>query len=58
MIRMGKKILLADDSATIHKVVELTFLDEDYSVEAVNNGDEAIEVHIPALQARGVSVVY
>lgn len=39
---MGKRILLADDSVTIHKVVELTFLDEDYSVEAVNNGDEAI----------------
>ena len=39
---MGKKILLADDSVTIHKVVELTFLDEDYEVEAVSNGDEAI----------------
>ncbi len=39
---MGKRILLADDSVTIHKVVELTFLDEDYSVDAVSNGDEAI----------------
>ena len=39
---MSKRILLADDSVTIHKVVELTFLDEDYVVEAVNNGDEAI----------------
>jgi CheY-like chemotaxis protein len=39
---MAKRILLADDSVTIHKVVELTFMDEDYSVEAVNNGDEAI----------------
>ena len=39
---MGKRILLADDSVTIHKVVELTFLDEDYAVEAVSNGDEAI----------------
>ena len=39
---MGKRILLADDSVTIHKVVELTFLDEDYQVEAVSNGDEAI----------------
>ncbi len=39
---MGKRILLADDSVTIHKVVELTFLDEDYSVEAVSNGDEAL----------------
>ena len=40
---MGKKILLADDSVTIHKVVELTFLDEDYLVQAVSNGNEAIE---------------
>ena len=39
---MGKRILLADDSVTIHKVVELTFLDEDYSVEAVSDGDQAI----------------
>lgn len=39
---MSKRILLADDSVTIHKVVELTFLDEDYAVEAVSNGDEAI----------------
>jgi CheY-like chemotaxis protein len=39
---MGKRILLADDSVTIHKVVELTFLDEDYEVEAVNNGAEAV----------------
>ncbi len=39
---MSKTILLADDSVTIHKVVELTFLDEDYEVEAVSSGDEAI----------------
>ncbi len=39
---MSKTILLADDSVTIHKVVELTFLDEDYAVEAVRNGDEAL----------------
>ena len=44
---MGKRILLADDSVTIHKVVELTFLDEDYSVEAESNGDEAIARLIP-----------
>ena len=27
---MKKRILLADDSVTIQKVIELTFMDEDY----------------------------
>ncbi len=39
---MRRRILLADDSVTIQKVIELTFLDEDYDVKAVSNGDEAI----------------
>ena len=39
---MSKKILLADDSITIQKVVELTFSDGDYEVTAVNNGAKAI----------------
>ena len=39
---MPKKILLADDSITIQKVVELTFSDGDYEVIAVNNGAKAI----------------
>ena len=39
---MGKRILLADDSVTIQKVVELTFLDEDFEVVAVSNGDDAL----------------
>jgi CheY-like chemotaxis protein len=39
---MAKKILLADDSVTIQKVVELTFMDEDYEVSAVSNGDDAL----------------
>ncbi len=39
---MSKSILLADDSVTIQKVVELTFLDEDFHVSAVSNGAEAI----------------
>jgi len=39
---MPKTILLADDSVTIQKVVELTFMDGDYNVIAVSNGDEAI----------------
>ncbi|MBK5259141.1 MAG: response regulator [Thermoanaerobaculia bacterium] len=40
---MPKKILLADDSITIQKVVELTFSDGDYEVTAVNNGSKAIQ---------------
>src|SRR5688500_17924999 len=39
---MPKKILLADDSITIQKVVELTFSDGDYEVTAVNNGAKAV----------------
>ena len=39
----GRKLLLADDSITIQKVVELTFSDEGVSVVCVNNGREAIE---------------
>jgi DNA-binding response OmpR family regulator len=39
---MKKRILLADDSVTIQKVIELTFLDEDYQVSAYSNGDEAL----------------
>jgi CheY-like chemotaxis protein len=39
----GRKLLLADDSITIQKVVELTFADEGVSVVCVNNGKEAIE---------------
>ena len=40
---MSRRILLADDSVTIQKVIELTFMDEDYEVTAVSNGDEAID---------------
>jgi len=39
---MSKQILLADDSLTIQKVVELTFMDEDFEVAAVGSGDEAL----------------
>ena len=41
---LPKKILLADDSITIQKVVELTFSDGDYEVIATNNGTKAIEL--------------
>jgi len=40
---MGKRILLADDSITIQKVIELTFSDEDFEVVTVGNGRLAIE---------------
>ncbi|HUE81665.1 MAG TPA: response regulator [Pyrinomonadaceae bacterium] len=39
----GRKLLLADDSVTIQKVVDLTFADEGVEVIAVGNGTEAIE---------------
>jgi CheY-like chemotaxis protein len=35
-------LLLADDSVTIQRVIELTFADEDVHVVAVSDGDEAI----------------
>jgi CheY-like chemotaxis protein len=35
-------LLLADDSATIQRVIELTFADEDVTVVAVSDGDQAI----------------
>ncbi|MEK6289735.1 MAG: response regulator [Acidobacteriota bacterium] len=38
---MGSRILLADDSITIQKVVNLTFADEGIEVVAVSNGDMA-----------------
>jgi CheY-like chemotaxis protein len=40
---MSRTILLADDSLTIQKVVELTFADTDYEVVAVSSGDELME---------------
>jgi CheY-like chemotaxis protein len=39
----GRKLLLADDSVTIQKVIDLTFADEGVRVFAFNNGQEAIE---------------
>jgi CheY-like chemotaxis protein len=40
---MPHKLLLADDSVTIQRVIELTFADEDVTVIAVGNGQAAIE---------------
>lgn len=39
---MSHTLLLADDSVTIQRFIELTFADEDISVIAVGNGDHAI----------------
>jgi len=39
---MGRTILVADDSPTIRKIVELTFSDTGFRVEAVGGGREAL----------------
>jgi CheY-like chemotaxis protein len=39
---MAHKLLLADDSVTIQRVIELTFADEDVQVVAVGDGKKAI----------------
>ncbi len=40
----GRKLLLADDSITIQKVVDLTFADEGMQVTTVSSGARAIEM--------------
>ncbi|HVQ55071.1 MAG TPA: response regulator [Thermoanaerobaculia bacterium] len=40
---MAKKILLADDSLTIQKVVELTFSDSEYELVCVSNGQRVLD---------------
>ncbi|HJW14347.1 MAG TPA: response regulator, partial [Thermoanaerobaculia bacterium] len=40
---MPKKILLADDSLTIQKVVELTLSGTDYELTCVSNGQQALD---------------
>ncbi len=40
---MGQTILLADDSITIQKVIELTFSDEDFALHTVGNGQKAMD---------------
>jgi CheY-like chemotaxis protein len=39
---MGKKLLLADDSITIQKVVGIIFANEDYELSIVDNGTAAL----------------
>lgn len=56
---MSYKILLADDSVTVQKIITLTFSDEGVDVVTVNNGDEAITrlQHLrPALVMADVSI--
>jgi CheY-like chemotaxis protein len=43
METMPQKLLLADDSVTIQRVIELTFADEDVQVTAVGDGQAAID---------------
>lgn len=38
---MSKKLLLADDSITIQKVIQITFAHEDYELSITDNGDSA-----------------
>ena len=38
---MSKKLLLADDSITIQKVIQITFSQEDYQLTIADNGDTA-----------------
>ena len=40
---MAHKLLLADDSVTIQRVIELTFADEDITVTTVGDGQQAID---------------
>ena len=41
--KVPQTLLLADDSVTIQRVIELTFADEDIKVVAVSDGDQAID---------------
>ncbi|HAK54518.1 MAG TPA: hypothetical protein DCP38_03395 [Acidobacteria bacterium] len=40
---MAHRLLLADDSVTIQRVIELTFTEEDVTVTAVGDGQQAID---------------
>jgi CheY-like chemotaxis protein len=40
---MTRKILLADDSVTIQKIVELTFEGEGFELDVVSDGNEALK---------------
>jgi len=40
---MSKRLLLADDSITIQKVIGITFANEDFQLDIVDNGDAALQ---------------
>jgi DNA-binding response OmpR family regulator len=40
---MARRLLLADDSITIQKVVELVLAEEDFEIKSVGNGEEAFK---------------
>ena len=40
---MSKKLLLADDSITIQKVIGITFAGDDFDLTVVSDGDSALE---------------
>jgi DNA-binding response OmpR family regulator len=46
---MSSTILLADDSVTIRKVVELSFMDESFDLISVGSGSEALERFDPGV---------
>jgi CheY-like chemotaxis protein len=46
---MSRKLLLADDSITIQKVVELILAEEGFEIKATNNGEEALNI-IPSFK--------
>jgi DNA-binding response OmpR family regulator len=41
---MAYKLLLADDSITIQKVVELVLAEEDFLIKSVSNGEDALNI--------------
>jgi DNA-binding response OmpR family regulator len=42
--RMARRLLLADDSITIQKVVELVLAEEDFEIKSVSNGEDALNL--------------
>src|SRR5512140_3123285 len=40
---MAHKLLLADDSITIQKVVELVLAEEDFEIKSFGNGEDALQ---------------
>lgn len=43
---MSRRLLLADDSVTIQKVIEITLSDKDFILSVASNGDDAMQMAI------------